>query len=156
MNQLPGQRVNQEIPTSGANGDRPNVIEDQPFDGGDELGLDGGQIGSDRDPGRIGIRVGPGESENEGSVGEGEGVVVEGAEKVWVVDEPAFLAGAQFAELFARYAPQFGRVASLRHCCFRRFHEILSQFLISNKKNILILTLYPILTCSLIFFESKL
>lgn len=102
MNQISTQRVNQEIPTRGTNGDGPNIVEDQPLDGGDDLGLDGGEIGSDLDP--RGVGVGPREGEDEGAVGQGEGVGVEGAEEVGVVDEPPFLAGAEFGEFFTRYA----------------------------------------------------
>ena len=113
MNQIATERVNEEVATGGAGDDRADVVEDQPLDGGDELGLDGGQFGSDLDP--RGVGFGPGEEEDGGAVGEGEGVSVDGAEKVGVVNEPARFAGADFAQLLAGYAAQLGLVGSPRH-----------------------------------------
>ena len=117
MNQLAAQRVNQKKPTRSPHNDDPNIVEDQPLDRGDILGLDRGQVGSDLDPRVAGIR--PAQSEDERAIGDGERVRVERAEQAGAVDEPALLAGAEFAQLVARHAAQLGRVAPLRHCCFR-------------------------------------
>lgn len=113
MNQIAVQRVDQEVATGGADGDDADLVEDQPLDGGDGLGVDRGELGPDLEP--EGVGIGPGDDEDGGPVGEGEGVGVERAEEAGVVGEPALLAGAELAEVVAGDAAEVGGVVPPGH-----------------------------------------
>lgn len=113
VDQIAVQRVDQQVAARGADGDDPDLVEDQPLDGADELGVDRGELRPDLDPGGIG--VGPPDDEDDGAVGEGEGVGVERAEEVGVVGEPALLAGADVGEVVAGDAAEVGGVAPPSH-----------------------------------------
>lgn len=102
MNQFGAEGVNEQIARWSTSDDDADVIKDQPFDGGDEFGIDGGQFGSD--PERRLVGIGPWEEEDSGAVGEEDGVCVDGGEKVGVVDHPTGFSGSEFAQFFAGYA----------------------------------------------------
>jgi hypothetical protein len=55
MNQFGAQGVNEQVARGGTSDDNSNVVEDQPFNGGDELGIDGGQLWSDPERRLVGI-----------------------------------------------------------------------------------------------------
>lgn len=114
MNQFTTQRVKRDIPRRGPDHNDPNIVEHQPLNSGDILGFDRRQFGPDLNPRAVGF--GPPDGEDDGSAGESERVGVEGANEAGVVDEPALLPGAKFAEIFASYAAQLRRVSSLCHC----------------------------------------
>ena len=80
MNQIATERVNEQVATGSASNDHMDVVEAQPLDGGDELGLDRGQLQANLDSRSVGFR--PREEEDGGTVGEGDGVNVDGAQKV--------------------------------------------------------------------------
>lgn len=114
MNQFTTQRVKEHIPRRGPDHNHSNIIEHQPLDRGDILGIDRRQFGPDLNPGTIGF--GPPDNQDNRSVGKSERMGVESAYEFGVVDEPALLPGAMVAEIFASYAAQLSRVSSLRHC----------------------------------------
>lgn len=119
MYKMPPERVNQQVPARGPDREHSNVVEHQPLDRGDGLGLDRGQGGPDLDPGgprRIGP-VGEFDDEDGGAVGEGDGVRVECGQEVRVLDEPAFLPGAEVGQVVAGYGTEIRRVVASSHFC---------------------------------------
>ena len=93
-NQITLQGINEQIATGSGGHDDANVIENQPLNGGDTLGLDGREVRAYGEARSIGI--GPAEHENCGSVRERERMGIDCAEKIGIVYEPSLLAGANF------------------------------------------------------------
>jgi hypothetical protein len=55
MNQFGAQGVNEQVARGSTSDDNSNVVKDQPFNSGDELGIDGGQFRSDPERRLVGI-----------------------------------------------------------------------------------------------------
>lgn len=102
MNQFAAQGVDEQVARGGAGDDDANIVKYQPFHGGDELGFDGRQFGSD--PEAKSVRIGPWEEEDGGATGKEDRVGVNGAEKVGVVYHPPGFSGSEFTQFFAGYA----------------------------------------------------
>lgn len=112
MNEIPLERVNQQVPAGGTEGQYSNFVEYQPLNRRYVLGLDRGEVGADLDPRGA---MGPFKDKNDRAVSDGERVGVQGGQKVRVVDEPALLAGPEFREVIAGYASKVSSVVSRGH-----------------------------------------
>ena len=115
MHQIAFQIINQQVTFGGANRNNSYLLKHQPLQSRNVLGLDRGQLGPDLGPKDRVVRVGPIDDENEISVGDGDGVGVECAEEVGVVDEPVFLAGAEVREIGEGYWAYVGCLDAFRH-----------------------------------------
>ena len=80
MNKISTKRVNEQVATGSASDDHTDIVEAPPLDSGDELGLDRGQLEANLNP--RSVEFGPREEEDGGAFGEGDGVNVDGTEKV--------------------------------------------------------------------------
>lgn len=119
MNQFPLEGVEEEVAGGGAGDDDAVITEGEPLEGGDGLGVDGREVGSNLQGRRCGGGVGgPGEEEDGGAVGEDEGVSVDGAEELRGLHQPVGLPRSELAQLLARYAPQLRLVRSPSHRFF--------------------------------------
>ena len=107
MNQFSAEGIEEDVAGGGAGDDDAVITEGEPLEGGDGLGVDGREVGSNLQGRRCGGGVGgPGEEEDGGAVGEDEGVSVDGAEELRGLHQPVGLPRSELAQLLARYAPQ--------------------------------------------------
>lgn len=120
MNQFSAEGIEEDVAGGGAGDDDAVITEGEPLEGGDGLGIDGGEVGSDLEGRRCsgGGVGGPGEEEDGGAVGEDEGVSVDGAEELRGLHQPVGLPRSELAQLLARYAPQLRLVRSPSHRFF--------------------------------------
>lgn len=94
MDQPTIQRINEEIPRRSGNSKNTNIIKNKPFNGTNELSINGGKFRVDLDLDIIKGIIRPSENEDQGFVRESKRVSVECREKERVVNEPGFFACA--------------------------------------------------------------
>lgn len=102
MNQIAPQGINQQVAARGTSHNHSNLIEHEPLNGGDNLGVDRRQFRVYFEAWAIGI--GPTKDENGGSICKRKRMNIDGTVKIRVIDEPAFSSGAEFTEIVAGYA----------------------------------------------------
>lgn len=119
MNQFSAEGIEEDVAGGGAGDDDAVITEGEPLEGGDGLGVDGREVGSNLQGRRCGGGVGgPGEEEDGGAVGEDEGVSVDGAEELRGLHQPVGLPRSQLAQFVACYATQLRLVRSPGHRFF--------------------------------------